>query len=114
MKLGFYSSLLTKDRPEHPWWHPLAEPPKTPSGKKPKNRKVPTKIQTLIFSRTSFNKSQARAWAKSHGFKSSKVDETATSYRIRQRDPSAFRPGSMRTIKITTGVKAVVGHLKDG
>jgi phage head maturation protease len=72
-----------------------------------------TTIQTLIFDKGKFSQEEAQAWAKSHGFASSGVDETDSSYRIRQIDPSEFKEGSFRTISLTGGVKAVVGRKKD-
>ena len=68
-----------------------------------------TEIQTLIFDKKVFSREEAIQWAKDHDFKSSSVDETSTSFRLRQRDPGDFREGSFRTIEITTGVKAVIG-----
>jgi hypothetical protein len=40
------------------------------------------------------------------------VDETETSWRVRQRSPGEFQEGSFRTIEITDGVKAVIGRPK--
>lgn len=70
-------------------------------------------IQTLIFSKEVFEtKEEAIKWAKDHDFSTAKgVDETETSFRIRQREPSDFRSETFRTIDITDGVKAVVGRL---
>lgn len=68
-----------------------------------------TEIQTLIFSKEKFNREQAVKWAKDHDFKSDSVDETSTSFRLRQKEPSDFQDGSFRTIDITDGVKAVIG-----
>lgn len=70
---------------------------------------VGTEVQTLIFDPESFNKTEAKRWAKDQGFKSSKVDETRDSYRIRQKDPRSYKKGSFRTIELASGVKAVVG-----
>jgi hypothetical protein len=64
-----------------------------------------SKVQTLLFPRTSFTPDSAAKWAKSHGFKSSKVDVTDQYVRIRQLPPG----GRMRTIQFKgTPVKAVV------
>ena len=82
-------------------------------------------IQSLILSKDKF-KTQAEVtkWIKDHGFTVLKgdeveitkpgVDETTQSWRVRQRDPEDFQPGSFRTIDIADGVKAVVGKLKPG
>jgi hypothetical protein len=74
-------------------------------------------VQSVILSKTKFKSlAQARAWVKSHGFKTSHKgkgpDETDTSYRFRQRDPGDF--ARMRTKQLTEGVSAVVGPLKEG
>jgi purine-nucleoside phosphorylase len=95
---------------EHLWTNLLADLRFMRSAAK-KKKKESTTVQTLIFSKKHFTKSEAKAWAKSHDYKSSGVDETEKSYRIRQRDPGDFKKDSLRTIKMTTGVQAVVGHL---
>jgi hypothetical protein len=75
------------------------------------NRSCPvgTSVQTLIFEKAAFNKTSAKRWAKDQGFKSSKVDETKESYRLRQEDPRRFTKGGFRTIEMAGGVKAVIG-----
>lgn len=56
-------------------------------------------IQTLIFPKDKWDTAaEARAWARDHDFSASKVDETSTSFRIRQRDPGDFT--RLRTICI--------------
>lgn len=77
--------------------------------------KKATTVQTIICSKEKFkSEADARSWIKAHGFKTDKVDETEESYRYRQVDPSMMEEGSFRTIEMTDGVKAVVGHKKDG
>lgn len=73
--------------------------PKCPSG---------MKAQTLVFPKSRFTKAQAKAWAKKHGFRSSKVDAKGPSYRLRQAAPSSYRKGMFRTISMGPDVKAVV------
>jgi len=69
-------------------------------------------VQSLIFSKETFDDAEAaRDWAEDHGFKTDKVDETETSFRLRQREPGEFRGGTLRTIDLTDGVQAVVGRL---
>ena len=69
--------------------------------------------QTLILSKSRFKTSSAaRAWLERNGFAHSKIDETETSFRFRQREPGDFKPGSMRTIQLTKGVSAVIGRAK--
>lgn len=69
-------------------------------------------VQSLIFSKEKFTEAEAKAWAREHDYKSSGVDETEDSYRIRQRDPGDFVSSSFRTVELDTGVSAVMGHLK--
>lgn len=69
----------------------------------------PMRIQSLIFDKSKFSREEAVAWAKNHDYKS-EVDETGGSYRMRQREPGGM--SKMRTISITSGVKAVVGKAK--
>lgn len=79
-------------------------------------KQIPTTIQTLILSKERFEtKAEANAWIRDNDFniKSGDPDETEDSWRYRQREPSEFAEGSFRTIEITDGVKAVVGHLKE-
>lgn len=74
-------------------------------------------VQSLIFKKTNgWTSAKARTWAHAHGFRSEKVDETVTSFRLRQRDPGRF--SKIRTIclaKSPTGggcrVTAVGGPL---
>ena len=73
----------------------------------------PTTVQTLIFSKAAgFNSGTAREWARRNAFSPEKVDETGTSFRLRQHDVSAFVQGSFRTITLTKGVEAVIGRPK--
>lgn len=84
----------------------------------------PTTIQTLIFPKTKWsNLNSVKEWAKDHGFKNTNVDETGTSWRLRQRPPGDFKTGSFRTICLAGAdepddddcrVKAVIGRLKEG
>lgn len=73
-----------------------------------------SEVQTLIFPKAQgFTRAKAKGWAKRNGFKFGKVDETGTSYRLRQKDPKNF--STMRTIPMgSDGVKAVIGPLKRG
>lgn len=76
--------------------------------------RAPTTVQTLIFSKEKFEtEASAKKWAKDHDFKFGKVDETESSFRLRQRDPGDFRPRLLRTIDLADGVKAVIGRLKE-
>jgi HK97 family phage prohead protease len=77
------------------------------------------KVQSLIFPKDKWDDAAAaKKWAKDHGYKT-EIDETDTSYRMRQDDPEKFV--RLRTICINPGndappedckVKAVGGPLK--
>lgn len=73
-----------------------------------------SEVQTLIFEMGFFTREQAIAWAKDHGFKSEKVDETEDSFRLRQQQPGRFQANSFRTIDFmgVRGIKAVIGRRK--
>jgi hypothetical protein len=72
-----------------------------------------TTVQSLILEKKHFPTSEsATSWAKKNGFKTETIRETTESWRIRQRPPEDFSQTSFRTISMTTGVSAVVGHLK--
>lgn len=69
-------------------------------------------VQTLLFPRdTTWTATRARAWAREHGFGSSKVDTTQQYFRVRNRNPNDFVRGSFRTIILSEkdDVNAVVG-----
>jgi hypothetical protein len=70
---------------------------------------VGMKAQTLVFDKDYFNRYAAKAWARRYGYRSTKVDETRDSYRIRQRSAREFTSGSLRTISFRPGVKSVLG-----
>lgn len=75
---------------------------------KAEGKRRPMKIQSLIFSKDHFKSADdAKSWASKHNFKATGVDETGNSYRLRQESPGKFK--KMRTIELTSGVKAVVG-----
>ena len=84
-----------------------------PEDERPKQERPATKVQTLIFDKEVYKTAEAaRKWAKDHDFKSDKVDETDTSFRLRQRNPGDFEPDSLKTITLDKGIKAVIGRLK--
>jgi hypothetical protein len=99
------------DRPANP--DCVFEVYKADGSKDDKEDADPTTIQSLIFDKEKFTEAEAKAWAKDHDFKNSDVDVTTDSIRLRQKDPGAFKDGSFRTIPLKTGVKAVIGKLKD-
>lgn len=73
-----------------------------------------TEVQTLLFDQDIFTVKAAKAWARSHGFRYGSVDVSgsrAQYIRLRQHDPSEYRPSTFRTISLDADetVKAVVG-----
>lgn len=75
---------------------------------------VGMEVQTLLFPRGRFDGHQAVAWARTHGFRASKIHETDQYLRVRHRTPTDFQPGSFRTIDLSESVRAVVGCPKRG
>ena len=72
-----------------------------------------TKVQTLIFNKSKFpTRESAKNWAKEHGFLTETIRETTNSWRIRQRTDTEFKSVSFKTIQMTEGVSAVIGHLQ--
>ena len=69
-------------------------------------------VQSLIFSKTKFNRSSARTWAKDHGYKASKVEITKHSLKLRQLPPGRCVTGSLRTEQLTKGVSAIMAQKK--
>lgn len=68
-----------------------------------------TRVQTLVFSRDSFDPRAARAWAKAHGYRYGKIDQTDKTMRVRQESPRHFTKGGFRTIPLAPGVLGVIG-----
>lgn len=66
------------------------------------------RIQSLLFSRPKYTTSSAKRWAKSHGYKTSKVDVTDRFIRLRQLAPGRFKV--KRTFPLGKGIKAVGGR----
>ncbi len=67
-------------------------------------------MQALLFARAAWSPSKARAWAREHGYRSSKVHATKNYLRLRQFDPV---PGTQkRTITFGDGIRAVIEQVK--
>lgn len=66
-----------------------------------------TVVQSLIFARRTFTPAEAKAWARSHGFRYGKVDVKANTLRLRQ-FPPAQCCASGGTIRLRPGVQAYV------
>lgn len=75
-------------------------------------QRKPTTVQSLIFPRAKYGRSEAIKWVKDHDYKSSSVEETEDSFRLQQRSVDDFNQGSFRTIDLGDGIKTVIGHLK--
>lgn len=69
-----------------------------------------TTIQSLHFCKRVFTPSQARSWARAHGFRAPSPDITPKQIRLRQKNPDRFQPGSFRTIELKPGLWTVVGR----
>ena len=79
-----------------------------------------TTVQTLIFDKEQFPTGQSAAkWATDHDFRADKLDPTENTFRLRQRDPGDFKPNGFgageqfRTIRLQSGVQAVIGFLTE-
>jgi phage-related protein (TIGR01555 family) len=79
-----------------------------PDDGEPEDRVDQRIIQALIFSKEAFGlPGMATAWARNHGFSVPKIEESETTFRIRQFDPAGFASDSFRTIELADGVQAV-------
>lgn len=76
-----------------------------------------TEIQTIIFPKEYWKSANnVKEWLKKHDFKT-ELDETETSYRARQKDPSDFQENSFKTICLDETedgcrISAVIGRKK--
>jgi len=73
-----------------------------------------TVVQSLLLAHGAFaTEAAAKRWARDHGFRSGKVDDSVQYWRVRQADPALFQPGSFRTIEFGDwrdhGIRAVIG-----
>lgn len=74
-----------------------------------RRKKAGGQVQSLIFPRSDYTPSEAKAWARSHGFRAPKTHVTKSTIRIRQTSPKGYRRMRTKTLDSSTGVKAVVG-----
>jgi hypothetical protein len=86
---------------------------KEETGRKPGGDAGTWAIQSLIFSKSNFDEEQAKAWIGEHSdnFGNYGIDETDTSYRFRQYDPTHF--DEFRTVTLTEGIAAVYGKIAE-
>ncbi len=67
-------------------------------------------VQSVLIPRTTYTVTQARAWLKSHGYKSTgKVDSTPRYHRFRQVPPSTFKRYRIYSLA-GTGIRLVLGY----
>lgn len=79
--------------------------------KAPESKRVPMKVQSLIFSKEQFkNASVVKAWAKENGFAAAKIQDVRKAFIITQESKGGFK--KMRTVSITKGVQAIVGKMQ--
>jgi len=99
---AFYDLMLAEDT------EPASKPD---AGRKPSGAPGSVVIQSLIFAKPKFTADTARAWIKSHdGFGDYGMDDTESSLRFRQYDPSFFE--KLKTSSLSDGVSAVFGTVK--
>ena len=68
-----------------------------------------SKVQSIMFKKRYWTLNRAKNWLRDEGFTGLIVDETDNNYRFRQEEPSKFKDGSFRTIKLKPSIQAVVG-----
>lgn len=77
-----------------------------------------THTQKLLFAKDKWNPVSIRLWVARQPahrrYVATKIEDMRDDYHVRQRDPADFIAGSFRTIPLgkTTGIQAVIGHLK--
>lgn len=75
----------------------------------PKGFTRSTEVQSLLFDKSRWTITRARAWLKKHGYKLPKADGKGEYHRFRQRPPFQFKAGTFRTIPFGRGgIKAIV------
>lgn len=88
---------------------PIRRPLRARMVKDPKRCPIGMSVQSLVFPREHYTASTALHWAKSHGYRASKVHATGASYRVRVAPPSHFRASSFRVLPFGFGIRAIVG-----
>ena len=78
---------------------------KLPKKKNPISKKWKvSRVQSLVFNQKYFTKSQAKNWAKRHGYCYGHVEKTANTWRLRQIPKESIKKGKFRAFLITTGL----------
>ena len=73
-----------------------------------------TRVQSLQFDKRLFAPAEARRWAAQNGLRAPATDELVHVLRIVQEPVGNFRPGSLRSVALDTGVVAWIGEPKRG
>jgi O-methyltransferase involved in polyketide biosynthesis len=72
-----------------------------------KNLDEASDVQSVIFNKSGFTKSEAEDWLKSHKFSTATSRETDSTLRFRQQSPSKF--DDFRIKKVTNNISFVLG-----
>jgi hypothetical protein len=71
------------------------------------------KVQSVIFKKSAWTESKARAWLKKHNYESEgKVHITEEHIRFRQRAPSDFKKSGYYTVSLPNNVELIIGDRK--
>lgn len=73
---------------------------------------MPYVIQSVLFPRNMYTRTQANKWIRDHGMIKLKVDVTKSLLRYRQHDPNHFKKGTFRIKKEKDGIMFVVADFK--
>jgi hypothetical protein len=82
--------------------------------KKLKHIPISKEVQSIAFEKSIFSVSEAKRWAKKHGFVFSKVHRTQNLIKLRQYDPKYFKKSSFRVFEPREGVLMTIAQLKPG
>lgn len=71
----------------------------------------PTRVQIVVLRKEQFpTERQARTWAREHGFRTDRIDETQFTFRFKQFPPKSYCVDrSLRSTKLDTGVSGLIG-----
>ena len=66
-----------------------------------------SEIQSVLFNKDYFTKTQAKQWLRAHDFTIGRMDETKNLYRYRQTEPNKYR--NFRMKRNDDGIQFVIG-----
>jgi hypothetical protein len=69
----------------------------------------PSRPQSILFDVGEWDKRDARAWLKKHGYKSKSIDTTERYHHFRQADPGLFSRFATIPFGVDSGIKAIIG-----